>query len=156
MGALLRIEARSPQETSLGQSNRRDAPIEPPIGYGPTYRSIFPESQFGTVTPRSFGRPVAGNPKPDRCRPLARVEIADACTEAGMTIPCRGVQPACTGRLSSRPSGRNPSARRGCAGWSTICSTRWFRQLRRSVPADPPSRTIPVGFPRSASVVLVV
>ena len=25
-------------------------PMEPPIGYGATYRSIFLESQFGTVT----------------------------------------------------------------------------------------------------------
>ena len=30
----------------IGQADRREAPTEPPIGYGSTHRSIFPESQF--------------------------------------------------------------------------------------------------------------
>jgi hypothetical protein len=47
--------------------------MEPPIGYGSTYRSIFPESQFGTVAPPSFGGPVAVSPNridaSAHCRP---------------------------------------------------------------------------------------
>jgi SAM-dependent methyltransferase len=35
--------------------------MEPPIGYGLTHRSIFPESQFGTVTRSIFQGPVTGS-----------------------------------------------------------------------------------------------
>jgi hypothetical protein len=38
-------------------------PMEPPVGYGVMDRSIFPESQFGTVTPPSFGGRVTGKSK---------------------------------------------------------------------------------------------
>src|SRR5689334_2278376 len=33
------------------------APMEPPIGYGSTHRSIFPESQFGTTAAPRFRGP---------------------------------------------------------------------------------------------------
>jgi len=36
--------------------------MEPPIGYGSTHRSIFPESQFGTTAAPCFRGPVAGSP----------------------------------------------------------------------------------------------
>src|SRR5260370_22353346 len=34
-----------------GRPIDREAPMEPPIGYGLTHRSIFPESQFRTAAP---------------------------------------------------------------------------------------------------------
>ena len=51
--------------------------MEPPIGYGSTYRSIFPESQFGTVIHPSFGEPVVGSPNGIDAALLVRVEIAE-------------------------------------------------------------------------------
>src|SRR5260370_24350132 len=45
-----------------GRPIDREAPMEPPIGYGLTHRSIFPESQFRTAAPCLAGGPV---PKPD-------------------------------------------------------------------------------------------
>jgi hypothetical protein len=32
--------------TEIGEPIDREPPMEPPIGYGSTHRSIFPESQF--------------------------------------------------------------------------------------------------------------
>ena len=34
------------QQSEIGEADRGEAPTEPPIGYGSTHRSIFPESQF--------------------------------------------------------------------------------------------------------------
>ena len=51
--------------------------MEPPIGYGSTDRSIFPESQFGTVTHPSFGGPVGVSPNRIDAALLVRVEIAE-------------------------------------------------------------------------------
>ena len=51
--------------------------MEPPIGYGSTHRSIFPESQFGTVTHPSFGGPVGESPNRIDAALLVRVEIAE-------------------------------------------------------------------------------
>ena len=51
--------------------------MEPPIGYGSTDRSIFPESQFGTVTHPSFGGPVGASPNRIDAALLVRVEIAE-------------------------------------------------------------------------------
>jgi hypothetical protein len=51
--------------------------MEPPVGYGVMDRSIFPESQFGTVTPSIFRRADRGKSMPDQCRLLVRIEIAD-------------------------------------------------------------------------------
>jgi SAM-dependent methyltransferase len=46
MGALLRIHAPVRQETGSGRLIDGEAPMEPPIGYGLTHRSIFPESHL--------------------------------------------------------------------------------------------------------------
>jgi hypothetical protein len=46
MGTLLWIEALVRGGTEIGETDRRGGPMEPPIGYGSTHRSIFPESQF--------------------------------------------------------------------------------------------------------------
>jgi hypothetical protein len=59
--------------------------MEPPIGYGSTHRSIFPESQFATTAaPCSWDRlrEVQTGSMPL----LVRVEIAQGCTKSGMTI----------------------------------------------------------------------
>jgi hypothetical protein len=47
MGTLSWIDLPVCQGTEIEEPDRRAGPMEPPIGYGLTYRSIFPESQFG-------------------------------------------------------------------------------------------------------------
>jgi hypothetical protein len=46
MGTLLRNDTPGRQGTEIGKVDQQEAPLEPPIGYGSTHRSIFPESQF--------------------------------------------------------------------------------------------------------------
>jgi|HubBroStandDraft_6_1064221.scaffolds.fasta_scaffold06141_4 hypothetical protein len=54
MGTLLRNDTPGRQGTEIGKVDQQEAPLEPPIGYGSTHRSIFTESQFGTVTRSIF------------------------------------------------------------------------------------------------------
>jgi len=51
--------------------------MEPPIGYGATYRSIFLESQFGTVTRSIFQRGSSREVQTGSMSLLVRVEIAE-------------------------------------------------------------------------------
>jgi hypothetical protein len=78
MGTLLQIDALLfVREPRSGRPIDGEAPMEPPLGYGSTHRSIFPESQFGTVTHPSFGGPVGASPNRIDAALLVRVEIAE-------------------------------------------------------------------------------
>jgi hypothetical protein len=60
--------------------------MEPPIGKDRRTRSIFPESQFGTVTHPSFGGPVAGSPNGIDAAAGARRDRRGGVRESGMTV----------------------------------------------------------------------
>jgi hypothetical protein len=61
-GYLLRINTPRSSGNRHWAGRSTGAPMEPPIGYGSTHRSIFPESQFGTTAAPCFRGPVAGSP----------------------------------------------------------------------------------------------
>jgi hypothetical protein len=65
------------QKTEIGRPIDGEAPVEPPIGYGSTDRSIFPESQFGTVTRRSSRWGRSQEVQTGSMPLLVRVEIAE-------------------------------------------------------------------------------
>jgi len=57
--------------------------MEPPIGYGSTHRSIFPESQFGTTAAPCFRGPVAGSPNGIDAAPGARRDRREGVLNPG-------------------------------------------------------------------------
>ena len=88
MGTLLRID--TPRFVGGPKSVRpidREAPMEPPVGYGLTHRSIFPESQFRMAAPCLTD---GGFRKPD-----------DSLAEAGFTA----LMEVKTGTFSYGPKG---------------------------------------------------
>jgi hypothetical protein len=71
--------------------------MEPPIGYGSTHRSIFPESQFGTTAAPCF-RGRLQEVQTGSMPLLVRLEIAQGgVLKSGMTIE----RPTATGLHST-------------------------------------------------------
>src|SRR5205807_1070274 len=59
----VKVRARVRGGTEIGEVDRQGGPMEPPIGYGSTHRSIFPESQFRKDGGSVFRRAGRGRKK---------------------------------------------------------------------------------------------